>query len=189
MFTAVLDTSVLWPSLQRDFLLSLAVEGLYRPVWSAAILAELEEHEAAKLRRRGTEEPAAGERARRLVAMMRQAFADAEVTGWEPLEGTFGLPDPDDEHVLAAAVIAGAGAVVTSNLRDFPAGEMPEAIEVLPPAAFAANTVALNPSAARRAIAEIAARSGRHGQQLDDAQLRHLLVIRYGMDTAMEYLR
>jgi hypothetical protein len=27
---------------------------------------------------------------------MRQAFNDAEITGWEGLDGTYGLPDPND---------------------------------------------------------------------------------------------
>ncbi|WP_257014741.1 hypothetical protein [Rhodococcus sp. ACPA1] len=31
---------------------------------------------------------------------MREYFDDALVTGWEPLEGTFSLPDPDESTSL-----------------------------------------------------------------------------------------
>src|SRR5271166_3117720 len=120
MFAAVLDTSVLWPSRQRDFLLSLTVEGMYRPLWSTAILEELEYHHARKLVRHGVSEAAAAQRARHLIERMCLVFGDAVVVDWESLEGSFGLPDPDDEHVVAAAVVGGAGAIVTHNLRDFP---------------------------------------------------------------------
>jgi hypothetical protein len=82
VFIALLDTSVLWPSLQRDFLLSLAVEDLYRARWSEAILAELEYHEAAKLEGRGATTTDGSRRAARLVAQMRRAFPDASVSGW-----------------------------------------------------------------------------------------------------------
>ncbi|MGH3486781.1 MAG: PIN domain-containing protein [Actinopolymorphaceae bacterium] len=104
MFTALLDACVLYPGMQRDFLLSLAIEGMYRLIWSSAILREIEYVEHAKLIRQGIESTTACERAQRLVTMMRTSFDDAEVHGWEPLEGTYGLQDPDDEHLVAAAV-------------------------------------------------------------------------------------
>lgn len=89
MFSALLDTSVLWPSLQRDFLLSLAAEGLYRPLWSTAILAELEFHEARKLVNRGDDPTEAATRSQHLVTAMSTAFDDALVENWEPLNGSF----------------------------------------------------------------------------------------------------
>jgi len=122
MFTALLDICVRWPSLQRDVLLSLAAEGMYRPAWSSVILAELAYEQAAKLTRRGVAPADADNRAAHLIQQMRQAFDDAEITGWEGLDGgTYDLPDPDDEHVVAAAVVAGAGAIITLNTKDFPA--------------------------------------------------------------------
>ena len=188
MFTATLDTSVLWPSLQRDFLLSLAVESAYRPTWSSAIHDGLEFHEEVKLVKRGIPIAEAASRAATLIAAMRREFADAEVEGWEPLEGTFGLPDPDDEHVVAAAVIAGAGAIVTENLKDFPAAKIPPGMQVLSAREFAKNTVALNPRHALAAAQEIASRSGRYGATLTVEEILDTLRDRYGMSEAVEMI-
>lgn len=109
MFSAVLDTSVLWPSTQRDFLLSLAVENLYRPLWSSAILEELRYTNLRKQLMRSMPTAKAEAHSARLIEQMRSAFDDAEVSHWEPYEGTFGLPDFADEYVLAAALAGGAG--------------------------------------------------------------------------------
>jgi len=189
VFVALLDTCTLWPSLRRDFLLSMAVEGLYRPTWSEVILEELEYCEAKKLVDRGTTAPDAEVQARHLIDQMRTHFAGALVTGWEPLEGTFGLPDPDDEHVVAAAVLASAGAIVTDNLKDFPTTNIPTGVEVLRPAQFAFNTVAVDPGLAADAVREISRRSGRHGPALTPPQILTDLDTRYGMHDATALLR
>lgn len=190
VFTALLDTCVLWPSKQRDFLLSLAVEGMYRPTWSSVVLEELEYHEAVKLNaRQGLTEADAGRRAATLVERMRASFSDAEITGFEGLEGTYGLPDPDDEHVVAAAVAAGAGAIVTSNIKDFPQDRLPAHLQVVSPAEFAENTVAVDPIRARAAIQAIVTRSGRSGPTLSEDDLLDILTLRYSMHGAVELIR
>lgn len=192
MFVALLDTNVVWPSVQRDFLLSLHIQGAYRAVWSEAILEELEYHEALKLKKRGVDEREAEQRAHALIAQMREHFSDSTVHGWEGLEGTFGLPDSDDEHVVAAAVVGGAEVIVTENLKHFPAELMPTRIEVLGAAEFARNTVDLSPRGAIAAVDEIVARSGRLGPQLTRGGVLAVLEGRYGMveavRTMQEYL-
>ena len=45
---------------------------------------------------------------------------DGLVTGYERLIDAVTLPDPDDRHVLAAAIRAGADIIVTFNLNEFP---------------------------------------------------------------------
>lgn len=187
MFAALLDTCVLWPSKQRDFLLSLAVENLYRPLWSGEILAELYECELDKL----TEKPCltaveAEVKAAGLIEAMRTHFDDAEVRNWEPYVGTFGLPDPDDEHVLAAAVAGHAGAIVTENLKHFPAENIPPGIQVITPSEFAANTVAVAPHVALGVVATISARFGKPPLSVDE--LLSILRDRYGMDEAVELM-
>lgn len=190
MFTAALDTSVLWPSLQRDFLLSMAVELIYRPVWSQTILDELQFHEARKLEHRdGVPAEEAAARAARLVGQMSTAFADALVEGWEPLEGTYGLPDPDDEHVVAAAHLAGAGVIVTSNLKDFPQHLLPNGLTAQSPQEFARDTVDISPQRALAAVDAIAARSGSQGPVRSRAEVLETLAERYRMHDAVTLLR
>lgn len=189
MFIALLDTCVLWPSLQRDFLLSLAIEGLYRPAWSNVVLDELEYHEAKKLCDRSVPEEEAQRRAQHLLNQMREHFADALVTGWEPLEGTYGLPDPDDEHVVAAAVLVQAGVIVTDNLKHFPADRLPEDLEALSAVRFAYNTVAVDPGGAARAVVEISRRSGVHAPPLTVIEVLQRLDTTYGMQDATALLR
>lgn len=187
MFAALLDTSVLWPSLQRDFLLSLAIEGLYRPLWSTAILAELEFHEIEKLINRGEPPTAATARASHLISQMTTAFDDALVENWEPHDGTFNLPDPNDEHVVAAALVGGAGAIVTDNLKDFPIAKIPAHIKVLSPSAFAADTVSVSPDVALQAVETMASRYS--APPLTTEEILNRLVQQYRMTEAVELVR
>ena len=53
--------------------------------------------------------------------LMERALPAAMVQDFESLVDSVTLPDPDDRHVVAAAIRAGAQAIVTFNLRDFPA--------------------------------------------------------------------
>jgi predicted nucleic acid-binding protein len=116
VFSAVLDTSVIFPATLNDTLLSFAQQGLYLPLWSDTILQELRDSRERAYPHR---DPQALELR---VSYMCQAFPSATIRGWERMAEEIApmLPDPDDAHVIAAARTGGAELIVTDNLKDFP---------------------------------------------------------------------
>ena len=113
-YAVVLDACVLVPVALADTLLRIAERDLYRPLWSRRIVAEaidaiVEIHPKIP-----------PEQVQRRFAAMDDTFEDARVDGWENLEDTIRLPDPDDRHVVAAALRGQAHAIVSANVRDYP---------------------------------------------------------------------
>jgi len=140
MYAALLDACVLVPSALCDTLLRLAEAGFYRPLWSSQILGAVED---AVVRIRPELDP---DRVRRRITLMSETFEDANVLGWEGVAAGLDLPDPDDRHVLAAAITGGAQAIVTLNLKDFPASALVDGIEARHPDEFLLDQLDLLPS-------------------------------------------
>lgn len=110
---ALLDANVLYPTVLREILIGAAKAGLYRPLWSDRILEEWA-RATVKLG------PVAEVIARGEVAALRVAFPGAAVALPEALVARLWLPDPNDVHVLAAAIAGHADLIVTFNAADFP---------------------------------------------------------------------
>lgn len=109
----VLDACVLFPTVMREVLLGAAAAEGFEPVWSARILEEW-----ARATRRLPEGAEAVARAE--IAAMRDRWREAEVAVRDELVAGLSLPDPDDCHVLAAAIDGRAGVLLTLNRSDFP---------------------------------------------------------------------
>lgn len=114
MISAVFDACVLYPVLVRDFLLSLANDGLILPFWSEEIRNEWIR---SLLRNRPDLKRKNLEQTRR---NMDFHFPDSLVQTYESIVPALQLPDMNDRHVLAVAIHTKAEYIVTFNLRDFP---------------------------------------------------------------------
>ena len=85
---------------------------------------------------------------------MDRAVPDCLITGYEELIDSLTLPDPDDRHVLAAAIVGHADVIVTWNVKDFPSESL-EAFDILveTPDTFVSHVLDLGKGAALKQVA------------------------------------
>jgi predicted nucleic acid-binding protein len=125
----------------------LALSGLFRAKWSVGVH---EEWMAALLRNRPD---LSREKLERTRTLMDQHTQDALVSGYEELVEGLQLPDPNDRHVLAAAIRGHADVIVTTNTRHFPVQALrPFGIEPQHPDEFVVNLLDLTPGAVLTAV-------------------------------------
>lgn len=140
-FTVVYDACVLYPAPLRSFLMYLALTELYRARWTNDIHEEW-------MRNAVRDYPGfSREKAEAVRDKMNEHVLDSLVTGYEPLIPSLTLPDPNDRHVLAAAIRCGAEVIVTFNLKDFPNDALrPHGVKAQHPDEFITHQIALSPS-------------------------------------------
>lgn len=136
-YSALIDACVLGGALKRNIILSLAEAGLFRPYWSSRILDETEKA-IAKISK-GKADPS------RQRDAIERAFPEALVDPDANFAVGGVLPDPGDEHVLAAAIAARCDTLVTDNLGDFPQEVLDRwGIEVMSTDDFISNAMDLD---------------------------------------------
>jgi predicted nucleic acid-binding protein len=119
-FVVLYDANVLYPSTLRDLLIRIAQAGLVQAKWTDRILSRVYDNLATNRR---DLDPTKLARTREL---MNRAVLDCLVRGYEPIEHGLDLPDPDDHHVLAAAIKAKAQVLVTPEHSRFPGSGVAE---------------------------------------------------------------
>lgn len=157
----LLDACVLYPTATRRLILGAAGAGLYAPLWSPRILEEW----TYRAERDG---PADAVQIRGEIAVLRAHHPRAEVAPRPRDLARLVLPDPDDVHVLAAAIAGSADAILTFNARDFPRGALAaEGISRLDPDTFLLALRREAPDVVDGIIAEIVADLQARGAPMD----------------------
>jgi predicted nucleic acid-binding protein len=151
----LIDACVLYPTVLREIVLGLADKGDFTPLWSVRILEEWAR--AAARRGPGDEAVCRGE-----IALLRARWPEAEVTVSPSTVARLWLPDPDDIHVLAAAVDGQANLLLTLNIRDFPRRTLDaEAILLRHPDDFLTEALARSPASVRGTVETVHAEAER----------------------------
>lgn len=158
---AVMDACVLYPTVMREVLLSVAREGLFVPLWSDRIL---EEWARAAARHGALDEV----QARGEIAVLRAHWPDSSVAPHAGLAARLWLPDDNDIHVLSAAIAGNADLIVTNNAKDFPRNILAEeGLDRRDPDQMLHGLWQDHPATVARAVARVQAEAIRQGGPTD----------------------
>ncbi len=111
--TAVLDARVLYSATLHDLLVSVAFVDLFRARWTEAFNDEW-------TRRLKEKRPELAEKIDRTRELMNVSVPGCLIRGHELVKPSFAMPDPNDWHVVAAAIRGRADVIVTYVLAHFP---------------------------------------------------------------------
>jgi hypothetical protein len=168
-FIVIYDADVLYPNTLRDLLIRIAqLPHLVQAKWTDRILDEV----VRALQKNRPD--ISDEKASRLRELMNAAVRDCLVTNYEALIPSLELPDPNDRHVLAAAIKIGAQVIVTRNLKDFPKDKLDLwDIKAKSPDVFVRDQIGIDPNAVWACVQQIVDSRTRQPVTADDV-LREL---------------
>jgi predicted nucleic acid-binding protein len=119
-FTVIYDANIFFGALRRSLMIHLAQAGIFRARWTK----DIHEEWMGNLRKRLLDIRI--EDLQRIRGLVDDAVPDCLVRNYQAIAKGLELPDPNDTHVLAAAIKAGAQVIVTFNKRDFPSAILEE---------------------------------------------------------------
>lgn len=162
----LIDACVLFPTVLRELVLDYADAGGFQPLWSDRILEEWRRAAA-----RNDADPAIADvEIARAIARFPDAMAEASFE----TQSRLSLPDPDDVHVLAAAIDGGADELLTLNSKDFPTRTLSrEGILLRHPDEFLLEAFHADPQMLTEITEKVLARAADYG--IDTSNQRKLL--------------
>ena len=163
MTVVFLDANVLVPITLTNVLLTANEEGLFQAHWSPEVVEEAVD--AIADIRPGIPEASI----RRRFDAMNSAFEDGLVSGDSKVLASLNLPDPDDRHVVAAAIAAEATIILTENLKDFPEAVLkPFGLVAMTPDQFLSSLLKENGSIVADVIRRVAQTLVRPPRSVED---------------------
>lgn len=161
----LIDACVLYPTVLREIVIGAAARGLFVPLWSERILEEW--------RRAAQKRGEVGIAEIEIAALMAR-FPESSATPLSETAARLSLPDPDDVHVLAAAIDGKADELLTLNLKDFPTRVLArDGVQLRAPDTFLLELFHSDPIILRGVLDTVLAKAKSHG--IDTSNPRALM--------------